>query len=56
MGGTILLLVEDDLNLQGLLEIALSNGGFNVVLASTGTQAMAQLDAAVPRAVVETPV
>jgi DNA-binding NtrC family response regulator len=28
-----------------VLEIALSDGGFDVVLASTGTQAMAELDA-----------
>jgi DNA-binding response OmpR family regulator len=41
---TTLLLVEDDANLQALLQIALSDAGFEVVLAGDGTQAMAALD------------
>ncbi|MGK7871081.1 response regulator [Falsiroseomonas sp. E2-1-a20] len=45
MSTIILLLVEDDSILQGLLEIALSDEGFEVVLAISGSQAIAQLDA-----------
>jgi DNA-binding response OmpR family regulator len=41
----ILLLVEDDVSLQDLLEMALSDKGFEVVLASNGTKAIAELDA-----------
>src|SRR4051812_40925565 len=40
----ILLLVEDDVSLQDLLETALSDEGFEVVLASNGTKAIAELD------------
>ena len=40
-----LLLVEDDTNLQALLEVALAGEGFDVVLASTGAEAIAELDA-----------
>jgi DNA-binding response OmpR family regulator len=46
MSAVILLLMEDDGVLQALLESALQDGGFKVVLASSGTQAIAQLDAA----------
>jgi DNA-binding NtrC family response regulator len=41
----ILLLVEDDVSLQDLLQIALSDEGFEVVLARNGTKAIAELDA-----------
>jgi DNA-binding response OmpR family regulator len=41
----ILLLVEDDADIQNLLETALSDGGFEVVHASNGTKAIAELDA-----------
>jgi DNA-binding response OmpR family regulator len=43
MNAVILLLVEDDTNLLTLLEIALSEEGFEVMLASSGTQAIAEL-------------
>jgi DNA-binding response OmpR family regulator len=45
MSVAILLLVEDDANLQSMLEIALSGEGFDIVLASNGTEAIAALDA-----------
>ena len=45
MSVIILLLVEDDETLQNLLEIALSDEGFEVVLASNGTKAIAELNA-----------
>lgn len=41
----ILLLVEDDVNLKDLLGMALSEEGFEVVMASNGTKAIAELDA-----------
>ena len=41
----ILLLVEDDTNLQTVLEIALSENGFEVVVAGNGEEALAELDA-----------
>jgi DNA-binding response OmpR family regulator len=44
MHAVLLLLVEDDANLLTLLEVALSDEGFKVVLASSGTQAMAELN------------
>ncbi|MGG5891152.1 hypothetical protein ACLF3G_29200 [Falsiroseomonas sp. HC035] len=40
-----MLLVEDDANLQGLLEIDLSDAGFEVVLAGNGADAIARIDA-----------
>ena len=45
MSVIILLLVEDDETLQNLMEIALSDEGFEVVLVSNGTKAIAELDA-----------
>jgi DNA-binding response OmpR family regulator len=44
-GVIILILVEDDVSLQNLMEMALSEEGFEVVLASNGTKAIAELDA-----------
>ena len=44
-GNITLLLVEDDESLRELLQIALSDEGFDVVLAGDGTSAMAALDA-----------
>ena len=41
----ILLLVEDDVSLKDLLGMALSEEGFEVVMASNGTKAIAELDA-----------
>jgi DNA-binding response OmpR family regulator len=40
----ILLLVEDDSSLQALLEVALSDEGFEVVIAGNGSEAIAHLD------------
>lgn len=40
----ILLLVEDDQTLQSMLEMALTDDGFNVVVASTGETAIAELE------------
>jgi DNA-binding response OmpR family regulator len=42
----VLLLVEDDENLRDLLEMALADQGFEVALASSGTDAVAELNAA----------
>jgi DNA-binding response OmpR family regulator len=41
----VVLLVEDDVGLQALLEIALADEGFEVVLANNGTDAVAELNA-----------
>jgi DNA-binding response OmpR family regulator len=43
-GKTILLLVEDEALLRGFLEIGLSDAGFEVVLATNGTNATTALD------------
>lgn len=40
----ILLLVEDDQNLQPMLEVALSDDGFEVVVAATGAMAISELE------------
>ncbi|MFC7478481.1 response regulator [Dankookia sp. GCM10030260] len=45
MSSIILLLVEDDNNLKNLLEMALQDEGFEVVLANSGKKAIAKLDA-----------
>jgi DNA-binding response OmpR family regulator len=45
MSALILLLVEDDGNLQLLLEGALQDEGFKVVIAENGTKALAKLNA-----------
>lgn len=44
LNAPILLLVEDDLSLQTLLEIALSDEGFQVVTASNGKGGIAEFD------------
>ena len=54
MGTTLLLLVDDDIAIQKMLGIELSDAGFEVVAAADGTEALAELesDAARFRAVV----
>ncbi|MBV1800412.1 response regulator [Siccirubricoccus sp. G192] len=44
-GSPALFLIEDDELLQNLLEMALDDAGFEVVLASNGNQGLAELDA-----------
>jgi DNA-binding response OmpR family regulator len=41
----ILLLVDDDPGVQEIMTIALSDGGFECVVANDGTQALTELDA-----------
>jgi DNA-binding response OmpR family regulator len=45
MGTTLLLLVDDDAAIQTMLDIELSDAGFDILAASDGTQALAALDA-----------
>ena len=45
----MLLVVEDERHIQDLLEISLTDAGFEVVTASDGTEAIAELDAASSR-------
>jgi two-component system, OmpR family, response regulator len=41
----MLLLVEDDHSLRGILELALTDEGFDVIVANNGTSALTRLDA-----------
>lgn len=42
----LVLVVEDDLLIQGIVQDALTDGGYDVVLASAGDEAMSKLDKA----------
>jgi DNA-binding response OmpR family regulator len=45
VGTTVLLLVEDDASVQGLLTAELTEAGFEIVAVSDGTRALAELKA-----------
>jgi DNA-binding response OmpR family regulator len=49
MPAVVLLLVEDEALIQEMLELGLTDAGFEVVVASNGTQAITILDADVAR-------
>ena len=45
----VILLVEDDQTIQSVIEEALSDGGFEITIASSGGQAVELMDAANPQ-------
>jgi len=49
MTAAVLLLVEDEALLQEVLDVGLTDAGFQVVVTSDGAQALAELDADVTR-------